>query len=141
MFRPYTYFSERQEQLPTQGLYRCSGLHNLEEVLANTTRIELPALVVEDAADGTLKLLDCLHNKQHHSLYVLVQADALNDQSREAAYHEAFTHGLAIFQHMYAEKDTTGYALSGIQADEISYFRVGPLVNSCYGYCFGYVVE
>lgn len=133
-FNQYTYFKANQPANVNMTL-RTSGLSHMDSLINRAKTMKYPAVVVEDAPDLNIDLLDKNYEDQQHTFYVLCYAPAGDDDKREAAFQTALAIGKNLFINMALPDRTT------VDKSNIHAFKVGPLGDHAYGYGFSYTIS
>jgi len=151
MFDQFTYLSNLVTNIPDgeettlipeiKSVKRISGLREMEEVLENIRSLQYPMILAEDKGDGFLSFKGLNLDNGYHSFYLVSKATIESSNSRVEVQAACMALAKKVFKQMLADSVNFGDAVYGFDTSRIDYMRVGPLVNSFYGYSFSYIVK
>lgn len=140
-FDSFEYFNLLYKDAGINGIYRCSGLTNLEEVLQSIRDLKSPILVVEDSGDGFLNYKDGNFDTSYHTISVMAKAELGNAASRRKAMQICKKAGKKLFLKMTDDFDMSNRDGYNFEFSRIDYSKIGPLATNFYGYTFSFVIE
>lgn len=141
MFNLYEYLLTIRTQLPDCGIYRISGLSELDEFLQNLRNIKFPAVLVEDTSDGFLDLSQGSMSNGYYSFWVVQKARLNDSDSRIKAKQESMAFAMKIIKKMVEDSREFDSPVYGLDRSRIDYSQVGPIGGNCYGYNFNPVIR
>lgn len=137
-FDAYSYFKTIIEECGIKSIKRCSGILQLEEILANPASVKSPLLVVEDNDSGFLELNRGTRDSGYYNIYIMTSVKLNN--ADDALKQRNLTKKLIakLFLKMMEDSDLWKDWGTGLDASRIDYSKIGPVAQNFYGYSVGF---
>jgi hypothetical protein len=137
-FDAYDYFKTIISAVGINSIRRCSGIINIEEILASPGSLKPPVLVVEDNDSGFLSLDQGNFDTGYFNIYILKPVKTGDAESAQQARKECKKLMSKLFLHMLEDSDIWADYGCGLDASRIDYAKIGPLASNFHGYSAGF---
>lgn len=140
-FDSYEYFKPRIEELGIAGIYRASGIANIEEMLSQISQLKSTVLIVKDGKSGFLKLQPSNFDTNYNSLFILKHVPINDSKARREAKAICLKIGKLLFLKMSNDYEFLENDNLRIDFERIGYDEIGPLAQNFHGYSFSFTIQ
>ena len=137
-FDAYSYFKTIIKEVGINSIKRCSGILQLEEILANPASVKSPLLVVEDNDSGFLELDRGTRDSGYYNIYIMTSVKMNNAEDALKQRNLAKKLTAKLFLKMMEDSDLWKDWGTGLDASRIDYSKIGPIAQNFYGYSVGF---
>lgn len=137
-FDLYNYSKSILSEVGLKDIKRCSGLMNLEEVLSNISNLKPPLLVVENSSDGYFNLTDRNFDNNYFNIFFLAPAKTNNAEDIHRVVNMCKSIAKQYFLKMKQDEEILLNDNIFLNADRISYSKIGPLISNFWGFSIGF---
>lgn len=123
-----------------KGVYICTGLSSMEELLDDIRNTVFPCAVVEVGDEGWFDMLTSENENRTLTFYILERKDNAMAADIKSILDRAKAKGRELLRRMRHDASDYGDVCYGIDFSNLNYFKVGPISMSAYGYCFNLTI-